>query len=67
MQLNEQAICEFQALYEKEYGVNINREQAIDCGTKLIDLVKIVYGHRLPKSLDAIKQRGYDNHGHNQT
>lgn len=65
MQLTNEVIIEFQQMYEKEYGLSLSREQAIDCGTKLIDLVKIVYGGRLPKSLDAIKHRGYDNHGHN--
>lgn len=64
MQLTEQAIIEFQQMYKKEYGQSLSREQAVDYGTKLIDLVKIVYGDRMQKSLDAIKQRGYDNHGH---
>lgn len=64
MQLSEQAIVEFQKMYEKEYGLSLNREQAMECGTKLIDLVKVVFDDLIPKSLDAIKQRGYDNHGH---
>jgi len=55
MQLSEKAINEFQLIYQKEYGVIISREQAIDYGTKLIDLVKFVYGNRVPKLLDRRK------------
>ena len=65
MQLTEQAIKEFQQLYQKEYGLSLSQEQAIDCGTKLIDFVRIVYGNNMPKSLDAIKRRGYDGKGDN--
>lgn len=64
MQLNEQAISEFQHIYHKECGVAISREQAIEYGTRLIDIIKVVYGNHLSKSLDVIKQRGYDKHGH---
>lgn len=65
MQLTEQAIIEFQRMYETEYGHALNREQAIGYGLKLIDFVRIVYGRRVFKSLDALKQNRYDEQGHN--
>lgn len=64
MQLSDQAIYEFQDLYEREYGVKISREKAIEYGENLIGLVKVVYGKHLPKLFDTRKQTAYDNHGH---
>ncbi len=65
MELSEQAIWEFQQLYQREYGQTIGRERAMEYGTKLIDLVKLAYGKGIPQSLDAIKVRRYDKHGDN--
>ena len=43
MELSDKQISEFQRIYEKEFGVKISRQDAIDQGTKLLALVKIVY------------------------
>jgi len=47
--LNSEAITEFKTLYLKEFGVKLTNEQAVDMGTKLVRLVKVVYGSNLPK------------------
>lgn len=47
--LSPEAITEFKTLYLKEFGVKLTNEQALDMGTKLIRLVKVVYGSNLPK------------------
>lgn len=47
--LNTKAVNEFKNLYFQEYGIQLTNEQAIDMGTKLIRLVKVVYGSNLPK------------------
>lgn len=47
--LSRDAIEEFKNLYLKEYGIKLSNQKAIEYGTKLIDLVKLVYGSNLPK------------------
>ena len=47
--LSQEAVKEFQDLYKKEFGIRLNKDRAIEYGTKLIDLVKTVYGSNLPK------------------
>lgn len=53
--LDEEAIIEFQKLYKREYGVLLSTQEAMEYGLKLIELVKAVYGHNLPKSVDLPK------------
>lgn len=59
--LNPEAIEEFKMLYLKEYGVKLSNEQAYEYGTKLIGLVKLVYGSNVPKKwvykVDKSKQK----------
>jgi hypothetical protein len=43
MQLTDKEIAEFQRIYEKEFGVKISKKDALEQGTKLINLVKVVY------------------------
>lgn len=43
MQLTDKEITEFQRIYEKEFGVKISKKDALEQGTKLINLVKAVY------------------------
>lgn len=43
------ALEEFKAMYLKEYGIKLSNEQAYNYGTKLIGLVKLVYGSNVPK------------------
>jgi len=49
MQLDQAALDEFISLYKKLYGVKLNTEQAMEYGTRLITLVKAVYGNNLPE------------------
>ncbi len=44
-----EAVDEFKMLYFKEYGIKLSNEQAYEYGTKLIGLVKLVYGSSVPK------------------
>jgi hypothetical protein len=43
MQLTDKEISEFQRIYEKEFGVKISKQDALEQGIKLINLVKAVY------------------------
>lgn len=47
--LNSEGVEQFKILYLKEYGVKLSNEQAYDYGTRLIGLVKLVYGSNVPK------------------
>lgn len=47
--LTTEALEEFKKLYFREYGIQLDNHQAYEYGTKLIDLVKQVYGPNLPK------------------
>lgn len=62
MDLDEEAIVEFKRLYLKEYGKKLTNEQAIEFGTRLIRLVRAVYGNDLPKRFDnGIKKENNKN------
>lgn len=52
MQLAQEAIEEFRQLYLKEHGIQLTNQQAIELGTRLIRLVKAVYGNDLPRRFD---------------
>ncbi len=43
MRLSEERIVEFQRIYKKEFGEDISRADAIEKGTNLARLVKLVY------------------------
>ena len=58
--LSAEAIKEFKRLYFREYGMRLTNEQAVDLGTKLIRLVKAVFGADLPKEW---KIRKFDSVG----
>ncbi|TSC90022.1 MAG: hypothetical protein G01um10145_453 [Microgenomates group bacterium Gr01-1014_5] len=47
--ISQEAIVEFKELYFQEYKVKLTDEQALDYGTRLVGLVKAVYGKNLPK------------------
>ena len=49
MGIQKAALEEFKMLYFKEFGTKLTNEQAYEYGTKLIDIVKLVYGSNLPK------------------
>lgn len=49
MQLNQAALEEFKHLYAQQYRVKLTDQQALEYGTRLITLVKAVYGKNLPK------------------
>lgn len=46
--LSDKAIASFQQIYKKEFGVDINRDEASAIGTKLLQLFKLIY-QPLPK------------------
>ena len=58
MILDQEAIEEFKKLYHQEYGEELTNQQALECGTRLIRLVRAVYGNNLPKvALDKKDQK----------
>ena len=53
MQLSQQAINEFKAIYKKEYGEEISDAQARDMGTRLLRVFMVMFE--------------VDTHSHKQT
>lgn len=45
MLVDKEALSEFQSLYLREFQVKITETEALDCGTRLIGLVKAVCGN----------------------
>lgn len=43
MQLTDQQVKEFQALYKEEFDEEISKKDAYEKASQLVDLVKIVY------------------------
>lgn len=43
MRFTEKHILDFQKLYQEEYGVTLSREEAVERGSKLVDLFQIIY------------------------
>ncbi|MCL5675909.1 MAG: hypothetical protein M1120_02150 [Patescibacteria group bacterium] len=56
--LDDKVVCEFKKLYKKNYEIDLTDQQAVEYGTKLIGLVRAVYGNNLPE-LD--KENGKNN------
>jgi hypothetical protein len=54
MKLTEDQIAEFQLIWEKQFGVEISKKDALESATKLLVLMKAVYqpipsqGHESP-------------------
>lgn len=48
--LSQEAIKEFKELYLREYEIKLTDEQAVEYGTRLVRLVRAVYGKDLPKA-----------------
>lgn len=47
--ISAEAAEEFKRMYFREYGMQLTDEQAMEMGTKLIRLIKVVFGSNLPK------------------
>lgn len=52
MQLADEHIKEFQVLYKKHFGVEINTTEALTKGIRLIRLMEIVLKHEAKKRAD---------------
>lgn len=43
MQLSDKHILQFQKLYQEEYGIALSHKEALERGSKLVDLFRIIY------------------------
>ena len=41
--LTDEQITKFQQLYQRHFGKEINREDALDKGTRLVRLIQLIY------------------------
>lgn len=59
--LTTEALREFKELYKKEYKIELEDKEALELGTRLIGLVKAVYGNNLPAPKNIDKEANKDN------
>lgn len=52
--LSKKAIDEFKAIYKKEFNEDLSYEEALEKGTKLINLFKVIYSP-IPKKKEFVK------------
>lgn len=50
------ALVEFKELYLKEYGVKLTDQEAVELGSRLVNMIKAVYGSDLPKIDKEVKK-----------
>lgn len=43
MYLTDEEVLQFQTIYQKNFGKEISREKALECGIKLARLFEIIY------------------------
>lgn len=48
MQLSTEALEQFKKMYKDNYKFQLSDEEALEFGIRLIKLVKVVYGNRIP-------------------
>lgn len=60
MQLTDQDITKFQALYQSEFSMEISREEAYEKGIKLIRLVKLIYKPMTKEEHEQIQKHRQD-------
>ncbi len=60
MQLTDEDILKFQALYKSEFGMEMSREDAYEKGIKLLRLMSIVYQPMTEKEHEQIQKHRKD-------
>jgi len=50
--LSDKAIKEFQNIWKKEFGESISKDKAVERGTKLVNLFRVIY-RPIPKDYEA--------------
>ncbi len=55
--LSEEHLKKYQTIYKKCYGEDISREDALEQGTKLINLLKITYKPMTKEEFDQLAKR----------
>ena len=57
MVLSDTDITRFQAIYKNKFGMEISREVAYEKGTKLLQLMSIVYKPMTEKEYERVQNR----------
>ena len=59
--IDQKAIAEFKELYFQEYGIKLTDQEAMERGSRLINMIKAVYGHNLPVPKKIDKEANKDH------
>ena len=55
MQLTDQQIKKFQAIYKEEFNKEISKAEALEKGLRLVELIKVVYKPLPKEDLEKFK------------
>ena len=61
MLLTDEQVAEFQNIYRQKFGVEISREEAFEKGTKLIQLLRIIYKTPNEKKYNCLQKKERDD------
>jgi hypothetical protein len=57
MIISEEALREFKAIYKKEFNEDISDKDALEKATKLLNLMKAVYGPMTKNDYEKLQKR----------
>jgi hypothetical protein len=60
MQLLDEDIKKFQALYKTRFGMDISQKEALEKGTKLLRLMELVYKPMTREEYELIQKRRHE-------
>lgn len=55
--LTDKEITDYQAIYKKIYGKDISKQHALEQGTQLLRLMKIIYKPMTQAEFDLVQKR----------
>ena len=56
MPITEKDVAKFKELYKKETGKDISDEEALECATSLVEMIKLVYKPIKKSDLDKFEK-----------
>lgn len=61
--ISQIALSEFKELYLKVYDIQLTDQQTVEYGTRLVQLIRTIYGSNLPKPKSIDNWANRDNSG----
>ena len=55
--LSDEQVASFQALYKKQFGREITKDEALEKGTQLVRMMQLVYKPMTQEEYEKVKKR----------